>query len=96
MRWKPGQNKPIFDFVTKYTDRCFFTYPSMDTFMFHNFGPFSPPSNEAFEHERKNHFQYYDKGIITSERVAETNDKPGIIHMLEGLTSQEKLNYAPT
>ena len=96
MRWKPGQNKPIFDFVDKYTDQRFFTYPSMDTFMFHNFGPFSPSSDDEFYGERKNQFQYYNKGIITSERVMQTNDKPGIIHMLEGLTAEEKMKYVPT
>ena len=94
MRWKPGQNQPIYDFVNKYTDRCFFTYPSMDTFMFHNFGPYSPGEEaKAEDGVRKDHFQYYKKGIVTSERVMEPGDKQGIIHMLEGLTNEEKLDY---
>lgn len=88
MRWKPGQNRPIFDFVDKYTDRCFFTYPSMDTFMFHNFGPYG-----AEKYHRKDHFQYFPEGIVTSERVLEDNESPGIIHMLEGLTTEEKQQY---
>ena len=94
MRWKPGQNKPIFDFVTKYTDRCFFTYPSMDTFMFHNFGPYSPGVEvESNDGVRKDHFEYYKKGIVTSERVMKPGEERGVIHMLEGLTSKEKLQY---
>jgi hypothetical protein len=94
MRWKPGQNQQIYDFVNKYTDRCFFTYPSMDTFMFHNFGPYSPGAEaEDIDGVRKDHFQYYKKGIVTSERVMEPGDKQGIIHMLEGLTNEEKLDY---
>jgi hypothetical protein len=90
LRWKPGQNQAIYDFVDNYTDRCFFTYPSMDTFMFHNFGP-------RFEDkcpDRKEHFQFYDKGVVTSERVLTDTDKHGIIHMLEGLTIKEKSQYA--
>ena len=94
MKWKPGQNKPIFDFVSKYTDRCFFTYPSMDTFMFHNFGPYSPGAEvESVDGARKDHFQYYKKGIVTSERVLKSDEDRGIIHMLEGLTSEEKTQY---
>ena len=86
MRWKPGQNQKIYDFVNTYTDRCFFTYPSMDTFMFHNFGPYS-------NNGRKNHWQYYDKGIVTTERALQKNEKEGIIHMLEGLSTEEKNTY---
>jgi hypothetical protein len=86
MRWKPGQNRKIYNFVDQNTDRCFFTYPSMDTFMFHNFGPHSYG-------DRQDHFQYYNKGIVTSERIMKENDQPGVIHMLEGLTAEEKNNY---
>ena len=90
MRWKPGQNKPIYDFLKLYAEQCFFTYPSMDTFMFHQFGPYS------FGH-RKTHFNYYEQGKVTSQRVIGDNDfwkdydePQGIINMLEGLTSAEK------
>lgn len=94
MRWKPGQNKIIFDFVDKYTDQCFFTYPSMDTFMFHNFGPYSPgEESESEDGIRKDHFQYYPEGVVTSQRALRENESPGIIHMLEGLTTEEKLQY---
>lgn len=86
MRWKPGQNQKIYDFVNTYTDRCFFTYPSMDTFMFHNFGPYS-------NSDRKDHWQYYDRGIVTTERALQKNEKEGIIHMLEGLSTEEKNTY---
>jgi lipopolysaccharide biosynthesis glycosyltransferase len=83
MVWKPGQNKPIYDFVLKHTDECFFTYPSMDTFMFHQFGPYSYES-------RRNHFQYFDQGIVTTQRALKENEKPGIINMLEGMSHEEK------
>ena len=86
MRWKPGQNQKIYDFVNTYTNRCFFTYPSMDTFMFHNFGPYSNGG-------RKDHWQYYDRGIVTTERAMEKDEKEGIIHMLEGLSTEEKNSY---
>lgn len=86
MRWKPGQNQKIYDFVNTYTDRCFFTYPSMDTFMFHNFGPYS-------NSDRKDHWQYYDRGIVTTERALQKDEKEGIIHMLEGLSTEEKNTY---
>jgi hypothetical protein len=86
MVWKPGQNKPIYNFVEQNLNECFFTYPSMDTFMFHNFGPYS-------EKSRKNHFNYYDEGIVTSQRVLNDN-KPGIINMLEGLSAEEKKNVS--
>ena len=86
MRWKPGQNQKIYDFVNTYTDRCFFTYPSMDTFMFHNFGPYS-------NGDRKDHWQYYDRGIVTTERALQKDEKEGIIHMLEGLSTEEKNTY---
>ena len=83
MIWKPGQNKPIYDFVSNNLDECFFTYPSMDTFMFHQFGPYSYGN-------RRNNFQYFDEGIVTTQRVLKENDKPGIINMLEGLSHEEK------
>mgnify|MGYP001046166542 FL=1 len=86
MVWKPGQNKPIYDFVLKHIDACFFTYPSMDTFMFHQFGPYSYGS-------RKNHFQYYNQGIVTTQKVLKEYEKPGIIHMLEGLSHEEKKKW---
>ncbi len=87
MLWKPGQNKPIYNHIAQYTDEVFFTYPSMDTFMFHNFGPCNSSKN-------KNHFQYFDEGIITSERINSIEDgEAGIIHMLEGLSNEEKSKY---
>ena len=84
--WKPGQNKPIYNFVERKLNECFYTYPSIDTFMFHNFGPYSNTS-------RKNHFNYYKEGIVTSQRVLGDN-KPGIINMLEGLSQEEKNNVS--
>lgn len=83
MVWKPSQNKPIYDFISNNLDECFFTYPSMDTFMFHQFGPYSYG-------KRKNHFQYFKEGIVTTQRAIKENEKPGIIHMLEGLSHEEK------
>ena len=56
--------------------------------MFHNFGPYG-----AEKYHRKDHFQYFPEGIVTSERVLEDNESPGIIHMLEGLTTEEKQQY---
>lgn len=85
LRWKPGQNKPIYNFVNDNLDKCFFTYPSMDTFMFHQFGPLSPA-------KRRDHFNYYKEGIVTSQRALNDEDKPGIINMLEGLSLEEKNN----
>lgn len=87
MRWKPGQNRPIYNFVNSNLSECFFTYPSMDTFMFHNFGPYS-------NKDRRNHFNYYDENIITSQRInpIETAET-GIIHMLEGMSEEEKSKY---
>ena len=101
MRWKPGQNKLIYDFVDTYTDECFFTYPSMDTFMFHNFGPYSNNNPNQYDSDtisrnRRDHFQYFDKGIVTSQRVLKEDEQPGIIHMLEGLTTEEKNKYVLT
>ena len=55
----------------------------MDTFMFHQFGPYSIKS-------RRNHFQYYDEGVVTTERALKENDKRGIINMLEGISLSEK------
>ena len=51
--------------------------------MFHQFGPYSIES-------RRNHFQYYDEGIVTTERALKENDKRGIINMLEGISLSEK------
>jgi len=85
MVWKPGQNETIYNFVENNLDECFYTYPSMDTFMFHNFGPHS-------NLERRNHFNYFDEGIVTSQRVL-NNNNPGIVNMLEGLSVEEKNKY---
>lgn len=83
MRWKPGQNRSIYNFVNDNPDKCFFTYPSMDTFMFHQFGPYS--------HEtRRNHFQHYKQGIVTTKRELDSGENPGIINMLEGMSLEEK------
>lgn len=80
--WKPGQNKPIYNFVSNNLDKCFFTYPSMDTFMFHQFGPHSYV-------KRKDHFQYFKENIVTTQRELDGKN-PGIINMLEGMTLEEK------
>lgn len=85
LRWKPGQNRSIYNFVNNNRDKCFFTYPSMDTFMFHQFGPYSHKT-------RTNHFQYYKEGIVTTERELKENQTHGIINMLEGMTLEEKKN----
>jgi hypothetical protein len=97
MKWKPGQQRPIYNFLKENKDKCFYTYPSMDTFMFHQFGPYS---NKG----RNKHYSYFPEGLITSERVLTNNDlwteynekdtsqKRGIIHMFEGMTKEEKKN----
>jgi|TARA_B100000035_G_C21030620_1_gene568251 hypothetical protein len=89
LRWKPGQNRHIYNFVNNNPDKCFFTYPSMDTFMFHQFGPYS------YE-PRTNHFQYYKEGIVTTQRELKENQKPGIINMLEGMSLEEKSSNVST
>jgi len=53
--------------------------------MFHNFGPHS-------NLERRNHFNYFDESIVTSQRVL-NNNNPGIVNMLEGLSVEEKNKY---
>ena len=75
MVWKPGQNRKIYNFLEDNADKCFFTYPSMDTFLFHQFGS-------------KDHFNYFEEGIVTSHRISKNK---GIVHMLEGLSTEEKL-----
>jgi hypothetical protein len=74
MVWKPGQNRKIYNFLEDNADKCFFTYPSMDTFLFHQFGS-------------KDHFNYFEEGIVTSQRISKNK---GIVHMLEGLSTEEK------
>ena len=76
MLWKPGQNKPIYSFVKENTDKIFFTYRGIDTFMFHAFGPYCTKP-------RADHFNYFDDGIITSERLH--GEATGIIHSYEGI-----------
>lgn len=80
--WKPGQNRPIFDFINDNLDEVFFTYGVNDNFMFHLFGPY------ALDENRRNHFQHFPQGIITTEEYPEYGR--GIIHMLNGLSIEEK------
>jgi hypothetical protein len=61
----------------------------MDTFMFHQFGPYS------YE-PRTNHFQYYKEGVVTTQRELKENQKPGIINMLEGMSLEEKSSNVST
>ena len=90
MLWKPGQNRSIYNFLKKNADKAFFTYRGIDTFMFHHFGPYTP---------RKDHFNYFREGVITTHRIhgyplyPDYDYEPPIIHILEGLTSEEKKNY---
>jgi hypothetical protein len=84
LRWVRGQNGPIYTFLNRNADKAFFTYPSMDTFMYHQFGPFTPSN-------RQNHFTHFDDGIVTTERASKTT---GIVHMFEGMPHQEKLTRA--
>lgn len=81
--WKPGQNRPIFDFINDNLDEVFFTYGVNDNFMFHLFGP------HAYGEDRRNHFNVFPKGIITSEKYSDEGEL-GIIRSLEGLSIQEK------
>ena len=82
LRWVRGQNRVIFKFLSRYPNECFFTYPSMDTFLFHTHGPFTP----------RDHFQYFPRERITSQRVSPSTPI-SIIHMLEGLNHNEKIEY---
>jgi len=73
--WKRGQNRPIYNTARTQADKIFYTYPSVDTFLFHNF---------------RNWFAHFDRGIIQSRRVNESKSNNRIIEMLEGLPSDEK------
>ena len=87
MLWKPGQNRSIYNFLKKNADKAFFTYRGIDTFMFHHFGPYTP---------MKDHFNYFREGVITTHRIHGHPDydyDPPVIHILEGLTSEEKKRY---
>lgn len=82
MVWKPGQNRPIYDYVSSKLDECFFTYGANDNLLFHLFGP------NTLNTDRRNHFQHYPKGIVTSEEFPSYGR--GLVHMLNGLSMQEK------
>lgn len=82
MLWKPGQNRAIFDFIDNNLDEVFFTYGVNDNFMFHLFGPY------ALDQTRREHFQHFPPGIITTEEYPKYGR--GIIHMLNGLDIEEK------
>jgi len=81
MLWKPGQNIEIYNFLKRNTDKVFFTYRGIDTFMFHHFGPY----NSA-------HFNYFEEGVVTSHRHG-GNILAGAVHMFEGLSDEEKGRY---
>ena len=72
--WKTGQNRAILAFLLAHAEEIFFTYKRIDTFMFHCFGP----------HSTRDHFKYFDEGIITSHRLV-GDSNPGIIHSYEGI-----------
>ena len=80
--WKPGQNRVIYDFINERLDEVFFTYGVNDNFMMHLFGPW------AYAEEKRNHFQHFEQGIITTEEYPEFGR--GIVHMLNGLNIEEK------
>lgn len=81
--WKPGQNRPIFDFINNNLDEVFYQYGVNDNLMFHTFGPWT------HSEERRNHFDVYPQGMVTSEKYSDPDDR-GIIHSLEGLSIKEK------
>lgn len=81
--WKPGQNRPIFDLINNNLDEVFFTYGVNDNFMFHLFGPY------AYDQARREHFNVFPPGIITSQKYSDPLDK-GIVHSLEGMSIAEK------
>jgi hypothetical protein len=80
--WKPGQNRPIWDLINENLDQVFFQYGVNDNFMFHQFGPWS------HDETRRNHFNVYPKGMITSEQYS--NGDVGIIHSFEGMSMKDK------
>lgn len=80
--WKPGQNRRIFDFIDENLNKVFFTYGVNDNFMFHFFGPWTEDEG------RREHFQHFPLGIITTEEYPEYGK--GIIHMLNGLDINKK------
>lgn len=82
LTWKPGQNRPIYDFIDQHLDEVFFTYGVNDNFMFHLFGPW------AYEEKRREHFNVYPPGVITSHQY--TPNERGIIHSFEGMSIAEK------
>lgn len=81
MLWKPGQNIAIYNFLKDNADKVFFTYRGIDTFMFHHFGPYT-----------SSHFNHFEEGVVTSHRHG-GDIMPGVIHMYEGLTEEEKRKY---
>jgi len=82
--WKTGQNRPIIDFISENTDKVFSTYPSIDNFLWHQFGPYSHP-------DRRDHFEFFPEGFVTTQRELKGN--PGHIHLFEGIPHAEKLQY---
>jgi len=69
MLWKPGQNRTIWNYTKTHADNIFFTYPSMDTFLYNRF---------------PNHFNFFKEGVCQSRRIQKV-DKNCIIEMLEGI-----------
>lgn len=84
--WKRGQNRYIYNYLVKNADACFFTYPSLDTFMFHRFGP------HIYGRRRKNHFNFFPPNMVTSARVSEPTFMTRI-HTLEGLSNADKQTH---
>lgn len=79
--WKPGQNRVIFDMINDNLDKVFFQYGVNDNFLFHTFGPWT------YEKEKREHFNVFDEGIITSQKYC--TDR-GIIHSFEGYGMEDK------
>ena len=82
LNWKPGQNRRIFDMINENLDDVFYTYGVNDNFMFHLFGPW------AYGQDRREHFNVYPPGIITSQQY--TPNERGLIHSFEGMSMAEK------
>ena len=82
LTWSPTQNRRIYDTINENLDEVFFTYGVNDNFMFHLFGPW------AYDEDRRNHFNVYPPGIITSQQY--TPNERGIIHSFEGMSMKEK------